>query len=361
MSLATGILDQPADSHPFPTALTRQSRADESIQAAKIMIIDDIVVNVRVAQAHLQSAGYSNFVTLSDSKEALDRIQSELPDVILLDIMMPDVSGLEILQWLRSDERFARLPVLILTGAESRELKHEALQLGATDFLTKPIDIEELLPRVRNSLVIKSYEDDLKSQVRQRTAELERSEIELIHCLARAAESRDSDTGSHIIRVGKYAGIIGEELGMDQFEVYRLMQAATLHDVGKIGIPDAILQKKGKLTSDEMAEMQRHCGIGRRVLELVPGFDDFFVQDHTSIGAKIMQVCSSPTIQLAREIADIRLASPGNLFRWKAASRQSLMSLTRSAVAVATKPPFHLMNRLKLSPMEVGRTSILRL
>ncbi|QDT07333.1 Cyclic di-GMP phosphodiesterase response regulator RpfG [Rubripirellula lacrimiformis] len=267
------------------------------------MIVDDIAVNVRVAQAHLESAGYTNFVTLSDSTEAMERIQDDAPDVILLDIMMPDISGLEILQQLRSQESTARLPVLILTGAESRELKHEALQLGATDFLSKPIDIEELLPRVRNSLVIKGYEDDLKTQVMQRTAELEQAQTELIHCLARAAESRDNDTGAHVIRVGKYAGLIGDELGMDQSEVSRLMQAATLHDVGKIGIRDEILQKPGKLTPEEMIEMQRHCGLGRRVLERVPGFDDFFVQDHTSIGDQIMRACSSPTIQMARTIA----------------------------------------------------------
>ncbi|WP_283434839.1 HD domain-containing phosphohydrolase [Neorhodopirellula lusitana] len=273
------------------------------IKSSKIMIVDDISVNVRVAQAHLQSAGYSRFVTLNDSTEALERIASENPDVILLDIMMPVVSGLEILKALRSDKQTERLPVLILTGAESRELKHEALQLGATDFLTKPIDIEELLPRVRNSLMIKSYEDDLKSQVQQRTVELEQSQLELIHCLARAAESRDTDTGAHVIRVGKYAGIIGDELGMDSGEVTRLMHAATLHDVGKIGISDEILQKPGKLNDEEFADMQRHCGIGRSMLDRMPGFEEFFVPEHTTYGEQIMRACSSPTMQMARAIA----------------------------------------------------------
>ena len=216
------------------------------LTSSTIMIIDDIPINIRVARAHLETAGYLNFITLSDPSEALTAIRNANPDVLLLDIMMPGISGLEILQALRAEPETQRLPILILTGADSRDLKNQALRLGATDFLTKPIDVDELLPRVRNSLLVKSYEDDLRAQVDQRTAELEQSQNELIHCLARAAEFRDSDTGAHIVRVGKYAAIIADELGMSPEHIARLQQAATLHDVGKIGIPDSILRKEGK-------------------------------------------------------------------------------------------------------------------
>ena len=179
----------------------------------------------------------------------------------------------------------------------------EALELGATDFLAKPIDVEELLPRVRNSLIMKSYEDDLREQVRKRTAELEQSQRDTILCLARAAEFRDNETGAHVIRVGKYAGIIADEMGLDKETTLLLVQAATLHDVGKIGIPDSILHKPGKLTSDEIGVMQRHCGFGRKVLEHGLTLDDPQIANHTSLGAQIMEVCHSPAIAMARTVA----------------------------------------------------------
>ncbi len=113
------------------------------------------------------------------------------PDILLLDIMMPGVSGLDILKTVRGNEEFRLMPVLVLTGAESQELKREALQLGATDFLAKPVDAEELVPRVQNALLVKSHQDELEARVRLRTAELEKVRQELIYCLARASEYRE--------------------------------------------------------------------------------------------------------------------------------------------------------------------------
>ena len=272
-------------------------------KAPKIMIVDDYAVNVKVLKAHLENAGYQNFVTLTDSTQAISRIWAERPDLLLLDIMMPEVSGLEILHELRSFQEFTRLPVLVLTGTESRELKTEALELGATDSLSKPIDFDDLLPRVRNCLRMKSYEDDLKAQVLQRTAELEHAQREIIQCLARAAEFRDNETGAHVIRVGKFAGIIAKELGFDDNKVKLLSQAATLHDVGKIGIPDELLHKKGRFTTEETEQMRKHCGYGRQVLQSVVSMDDSRVSNHTTMGAEIMATCSSPAIVMARTVA----------------------------------------------------------
>lgn len=269
--------------------------------AKKIVIVDDIAINVKVAKAHLEAAGYAHFTCVTDSTEALDRIRDANPDLLLLDIMMPGVSGLEILETLRNEEATASLPILILTGAESRDLKINALELGATDFLMKPIDVEHLLPRVRNALMVKHYHDNLKQQVQQRTAELEQSQRELIHCLARAAEFRDYQTGAHVVRVGLYAGIIADELGIDPDTASLIGQAATLHDVGKIGIPDAILQKPGKLNSDEVAVMRRHCGLGKEVFKSVAA--EPISTDHASVGAFIFDVGDSPTIKMARSIA----------------------------------------------------------
>src|SRR6185436_3190961 len=151
--------------------------------------------------------------------------------------------------------------------------KRNALELGATDFLGKPVDAADLVPRVRNCLVVKAHHDHLErysnhleSEVRIRTAELEKSRLQVVHCLARAAEYRDDDTGRHVIRVGKYAGILARELGLHDAHAQMLETAALLHDVGKIGIPDAILLKPGKLDPDEYKAMQKHCEFGQMII-----------------------------------------------------------------------------------------------
>ena len=194
---------------------------------AKILIVDDEPINVEVVREYLASVGYTRFTTLSDAREVLPFIAEDEPDLVLLDIMMPHVNGIEILRQMRSDPRMAFIPVLILTAAEEEELN--ALELGATDVLGKPVAPASLIARVRNALVIKAHHDhlvgyaeELEREVRRRTAKLRRqtvalrrrgaeldaSRLELIHCLARAAEYRDNETGRHVVRVGKYAGII---------------------------------------------------------------------------------------------------------------------------------------------------------
>ena len=148
-----------------------------------------------------------------------------------------------------------QIPVIILTAVDDRTLKAEALNLGATDFLTKPVDPIDLVPRMRNALAFKTHQDHLREvadqlerQVQLRTVELAASRLEVIHCLGRAAEYRDNDTGMHVVRVGRFAGIIARQFGLDPAMVEMIEHAAPLHDVGKIGIPDAILLKRGQLT-----------------------------------------------------------------------------------------------------------------
>ena len=197
----------------------------------------------------------------------------ERPDIVLLDIMMPEVSGIEILEQIRATPELNHVPVVILTAVGDARIKQKALELGATDFLTKPVDPSELVLRVGNALVVKahydhlaSYSADLEQKVRARTAELASSRRELVHTLARAAEYRDNDTAHHITRVGRFARIIARELGMPEELCELLEEAALLHDVGKIGIPDVILLKPGKLTEEEFETMKRHCTYGRRII-----------------------------------------------------------------------------------------------
>lgn len=277
---------------------------------AKVMVVDDESTNVKVVRRLLELAGYSRFVTTTESTQAISMLRDERPDIVLLDLMMPQVSGLDILSEVRFDDELSFIPIVILTAATDRETKLRALELGATDFLGKPLDPSELVARVRNVLAVKAYHDrlqnyskDLEAAVRQRTAELEASRQDVTHCLARAAEYRDDDTGYHIIRVGKYARLLGEAMGITGHQADVFEQAAQLHDVGKIGIPDTVLLKPGKLTSEEFAVMQTHCGFGQHILNPVSNEEEQIIQRHAEVGAKILEVGTSPVLALAEKIA----------------------------------------------------------
>jgi putative two-component system response regulator len=219
---------------------------------------------------------------------------------------MPDICGLDLLRALRTDPEFSTLPIVVLTASSSSDTKLEALEMGATDFLAKPVHRGELLARIRNVLTLKAHQDrhseELEEAVRLRTAELETSRMEVIQCLARAAEFRDDDTGKHVVRVGRYAYIIGEQLGLPKEYLEILEPAAQLHDVGKIGIPDAILLKPGKLSPEEFRVMQEHCGYGKEIVDCVPG-DDSKIRNHAELGARIMDIGRSPILSLAKRIA----------------------------------------------------------
>ena len=269
----------------------------------KIMVVDDIPLNVKLACAHLKTVGYQHFITETDSTRALSRLYQDPPDLVLLDIMMPQVSGLDILQAIRSDAQFAHLPVLILTAATDRNLKIRALELGATDFLNKPIDVQDLIPRVHNALLMKAYRDDLELKVQQRTEQLQHAQEEVVHCLARAAEYRDNETGRHVIRVSRYVEIIARELGLPTSRVALIKQASTLHDMGKVGIPDAVLLKPGKLTNDEFSLMQRHCEYGADICSHSVDGGNSLPKEHALMGVRLMESCTSPLLKMATRIA----------------------------------------------------------
>ena len=262
---------------------------DTSLQ--KIFIIDDEELNIRVAKKYLRTWGFERVDSTTDPANAVYRIQQEEPDLILLDIMMPEVSGLQILEELRSDESTRHLPVIILTAHAEEEIKHEALELGANDFLSKPIDPMDMLPRVRNLLALRAQQnfllrssEMLEAEVRRRTAALVKAEQNIINCLARAAEYRDNDTGRHVIRVGGYAALIAEAMGFDETFVKLIQDAAKLHDVGKIGIPDSILLKTGKLDPDECSVMRKHCSMGIHVLQQCDESDFEAFRRHVQMG-----------------------------------------------------------------------------
>jgi putative two-component system response regulator len=274
------------------------------------MIVDDEAMNIKILRRLLELEGFTSFVTTSDAPTAISLIRQEQPDIVLLDLMMPYVSGLDILSEVRNDESIAFIPIVILTAVTDRDTRVRAVELGATDFLNKPVDASELVPRVRNVLVVKSYQDQLRqynnnleAAVRQRTAELENSRRDLIHCLARAAEYRDDDTGQHVLRVGRYTRLVAHAMHLPAELVDTLEQAALLHDIGKIGIPDSVLLKPGKLTEDEFAMMQKHPGFGKRILTSYSTDEEKTLQRHAEVGAHILEVGSSKILDMARTIA----------------------------------------------------------
>ncbi len=311
--MSVAVLDEPRT---IAQAAPSLSRVDE-VKSSKVMIVDDESMNIKIVRRFLELEGYSRFVVSTDSREAINLLAEEQPDVLLLDLMMPHVSGLEILAQIRKQAGHEFVPVIILTAVSDNETKLEALELGATDFLNKPVDASELIPRVRNILTVKCFQDqlqrqkadleryshDLEDAVRVRTAELEASREDVIYCLARAAEYRDDDTGHHVLRVGRYAGLIAEALGLDKRVVHSLRLAAQLHDIGKIGIPDTVLLKPGKLTEEEFAVMQRHAGLGKRILRRLPVEEESQLREHAQMGHVILEAGSSPVLEMARDIA----------------------------------------------------------
>lgn len=302
-TLEPSLQPVPSDPHQPGTEGFLRCEPPSTTAQSKIMVVDDTPVNLKVIRAHLARKGYQRIETLEDSREAVAALFREDPDVLILDLMMPHVSGLDILQTVRGIPRFRRLPVIVITAAEQRETKTKALELGATDFLPKPVDAEDLILRVRNTLELKSYQDSLEEKVLARTAELTRSREDVIHCLARAAEYRDNETGNHVIRVGRYVGLVAGRLGMDAETSHMMELASTLHDMGKLGIPDAILRKPGPLTGEERTVMKDHCEFGAEICtpnrEIVQ--ESFFA--HIVTGAMMLSGSASPLLQMASRIA----------------------------------------------------------
>ncbi|MFT5325840.1 MAG: putative two-component system response regulator [Planctomycetaceae bacterium] len=280
------------------------------LMSSRVMIVDDEPINVKVARKFVQTLGYSNFVTLTDSRAVVEALQREAPDALLLDLMMPDVSGLDILEVMQSDSKLSRIPVIVLTASSDRGTRLRALELGATDFLAKPLDPDELAPRLRNALLMRSYENHLRGHaetleltVRHRTRDLCAARLELVHCLARAAEHRDDDTGKHILRVGRYAALIARKVGLPGPYIEMLELAAQLHDVGKIGLSDAILLKPGRLTDEERSVMEVHTTVGADVLNSRSDMLGNVMIRHAEIGAQLTGSSRSPLTELAASIA----------------------------------------------------------
>src|SRR4051794_20254483 len=227
----------------------------KGFKQARILIVDDEPANVELLKRVLERAGFTRLDSTNDPREAAPMFQSLEPDLVLLDLHMPHINGLQVIDQINELGTATYLPILMLTGDMTPDARREALSRGAKDFVNKPFHSDEVLLRIRTLLEtrflylqIQSQNHELEAKVQERTQELESAQIEIIERLARAAEFRDDNTGQHTERVGQMAALLAQEIGMSDSEVVLIRRAAPLHDVGKIGIPDSVLLKLGKLT-----------------------------------------------------------------------------------------------------------------
>lgn len=239
---------------------------------SRIVIIDDVPTNLRLLDSCLRAVGLRNITTFSDSAQGLDWLLSNAWDLVLLDLDMPAPDGFEILDRLNKRDR-TESPVIIVTALNDQQNRRKGLEKGANDFISKPIDLPEVLLRVRNCLELsqaaKQLRDvnaELERKVELRTVQLASSYKAISSSLNRAASYRDDDTGQHIVRIGESSALLAKAIGMPSQWCELMKMAAPLHDIGKIGIADAILQKPGALTPQERQIMQEHARIGYEIL-----------------------------------------------------------------------------------------------
>lgn len=246
---------------------------DEDILKARILVVDDNESNVALLEETLKSAGYTSILGVTDPRQVAELYEGYKPDLVLLDINMPHMDGYQVMEKLKEIEKDDYPPILTLTAQQDKETRLRALQSGAKDFLTKPFDRIETLTRIHNMLEVRLLHNHvrdhniiLERKVRERTAQLHDTRLEIIRRLGLAAEYKDNETGLHIIRISKMCQTMGKAAGMTQSDAELLLNASPMHDIGKIGIPDRILLKPGKLDAGEWKTMQTHASIGADML-----------------------------------------------------------------------------------------------
>ncbi|PKO38806.1 MAG: two-component system response regulator [Betaproteobacteria bacterium HGW-Betaproteobacteria-6] len=239
-----------------------------------VLIIDDSDINLTLIKALVLKLGDCSPTLFDHPLAALEWCRSNVPDLVIVDYMMPDMDGLKFISAFRALHGRNEIPVLMITANDQKDVRYDALLGGANDFLTKPIDRVEFSARARNMLSLRTGQkyladraEHLSVLVDERTAEIREREKELIFRISRAAEFRDPETGAHIQRMAHYSQIIALGLDLSLAQQKLILEAAPMHDVGKIGIPDYILLKPGKLTPEEFEVMKGHARLGQELLK----------------------------------------------------------------------------------------------
>jgi cyclic di-GMP phosphodiesterase len=247
---------------------------ENSLHDQRIFIVDDEPSNLKLLEKILAAEGYTNLVPIKDPREVITSYLEQPPSLILLDLNMPEMDGYQVMEQLRSLNDPLLPPIVILTAQHHQEYLLRALKAGARDFVSKPFDRRELLMRAQNFLdahvshrLIHDQKAHLEALVNERTRELQDTRLEIIRRLGHAAEYRDEETGNHILRMSKMCALLAEKAGWSEQQCELILHASPMHDIGKIGIPDAILLKPGKLDPEEWQTMKTHAEIGARLLE----------------------------------------------------------------------------------------------
>ncbi|MDV7340737.1 response regulator [Terasakiella sp. A23] len=261
----------------------------KDLRQSKILVVDDKPANVLLLEQFLEEEGYENVISTTDSREVVNLYVTEKVDMILLDIRMPYMDGIQVMEALKEvigpDDY---LPILVLTAQTDMETRQKALAMGARDFLTKPFQPWEVFQRIHNLLETRCFymsqrsrANILADEVFKRTQEIQETQLEVVRRLGRAGEYRDNETGAHVVRMSKSCELLALKAGQDRLFAELILQASPMHDVGKIGIPDNILLKPGRLTPEERGVMETHVEIG---VDIIGKFD-------------------SPMLGMARQIA----------------------------------------------------------
>lgn len=239
-----------------------------------VLIIDDSDINLALVKALVQKLGECDPVLHSNPLQALDWCRGNIPDLVIVDYMMPEMDGLSFIRAFRGLQGREAIPVLMITANDQLDVRYQALSGGANDFLNKPIDRIEFMARARNMLALRTAQKQLADRamhltamVEEQTREIRQREQELIFRMSRAAEFRDPETGAHIQRMAYYSYLIAQRLGLDGHLQKLILEASPMHDVGKIGIPDFILLKPSRLTPEEFEVMKGHARIGHELLK----------------------------------------------------------------------------------------------
>lgn len=246
----------------------------QDILNANILLVDDQLVNIKLLERMLRQAGFTAIFSTTRPQEVKTLYFENEIDLMLLDIRMPAMDGFEVMAQLQAEINNDYLPVLVVTAELTGQVRERALSSGAKDFITKPFDQSEVIQRIHNMLEVRLLHkqvrlqnETLEQQVRERTRQLEQSRLEIINRLGRAAEYKDNETGNHILRMSHFAQMLARAAGLGEEQADNILLAAPMHDIGKIGIPDKILLKPGKLDPDEWEIMKTHVTIGADLLD----------------------------------------------------------------------------------------------
>jgi putative two-component system response regulator len=230
-----------------------------------VLIVDDSPENLIVLSEILKP--FYKVKVATGGTKALNLIASgDIPDLILLDIMMPDISGYDVCKKLKKDPMTHNIPIIFVTALSDYTNEEEGLHLGAVDYITKPINSSIVLARVNTQITLLRNQHNLEQKLQERTEEIVLTRMEVIRQLGRAAEFKDNETGTHILRMSAYAKLIAQKIGLDNARTELIYLSAPMHDIGKIGTPDAVLQKPGSLTSEEWEVIRKHPNQGADII-----------------------------------------------------------------------------------------------